>query len=58
MNKAYITVIAVILAFNTGCINCVNQSVHGNGSATVIKSDSKAVVVPKKTAVILSLIHI
>ena len=51
MNKISLIAILATLTLFTGCINCVNQSVHGTGGATVIKSDSKAVATPKKIAV-------
>ena len=46
MNKTIVTILAT-LSLTTGCVNCVNQSVHGNGKAVVIKADTKAVVAPK-----------
>ena len=48
MNKTYIVMIAAMLALNTGC---VNQSVHGDGKAVVVKSTSsnKAVAPVKKS---------
>ena len=51
MNKTYIVMITVMLALNTGCVNCVNQSVHGDGKAVVVKSTSsnKAVAPVKKS---------
>jgi len=48
MNKTSLITILAILALSTGCVNCVNQSIHGNGKAVVIKADSKAVVIPNK----------
>ena len=48
MNKTSLITILTILTLSTGCVNCVNQSIHGSGKAVVIKTDSKAVVVPKK----------
>jgi len=48
MNKTSLIAILAILSLSTGCINCVNQSIHGNGKAVVIKADTKAVVTPTK----------
>lgn len=39
---------STLLSMN-GCVNCVNQSIHGNGKAVVIKESSKAVITPKVT---------
>lgn len=51
MNKTSLLAIIAVLALTTGCVNCVNQSIHGDGKAVVIKSSStnKAVVPTKKT---------
>ena len=46
MNKT-ITSILATLSLTTGCVNCVNQSVHGDGKAVVLKADTKSVVAPK-----------
>jgi hypothetical protein len=46
MNKTIVTILAT-LSLTTGCVNCVNQSIHGSGKAVVIKTDTKAVVAPK-----------
>jgi hypothetical protein len=42
MNKTYIASIVAIILSTTGCINCVNQSVHGDGKAVVVKTTNEA----------------